>query len=951
MQDKENTSENENLKDLKSVPSIGNLSARSLIQAGYDSISKLKKADVEDLASIDNIGENLASKIIKEIEKSSLSGQEAKENVTFEFRCPVCERFTWSEGKNCRECEEPIDFYSSVVLPERGIIEDPKKTLAEVEEKILNDGGDAESWFIRGSILESMGAYHKALESFDKVIELDPLFDYVWNAKAQLSLKIGETEEAAKAYKLAFDARKAPKNIADQIEDVKKYTPKKKTELKKKDGLDKELDEKISKARNLLGFLDKGEKDISELTAKLDTVTEERIRGNKEKALEMVKEVIKEYQSSTDLKDKLKDLSNQIQELDEFSEELSEEVREIIGIDDAIPRAEKAKEKGDFEEASDLISSYLESKSSLSHMSNKLSEMISLKNKVENLDVEKEFLNSIDQDFEKVKEICKADDYQKAEDLLENLIEELRKRKVQIEKEKEKHLKEIEEIIENGEREGLDLEIVKKDLKKVKEGLEIGEETKDVIIDQLEEVKQRAEKVFSIRSNISEIEDEINKYREILNPDKYEEGIEEIERRLKKRNFEKAIDLSQQLKNDLEKEIKGIEEKEQLESEAEAKLADARKRLSELRETEFDLDNLKKILKNSNEHRKKGDFQKSIALTEKFIDSAEKMIDLSKLFEKINNEIEKLDEKDLVDKERIDYEIDQYLKLVKVEKYELAEKFLSETLEELKEALDEEKMIPPSEEKLDESATQIPTQIKEKVRNVKELNNLVERAQIEIKVNREPLKEAIIKIKELEYLEANEILTDWKESLIDRLDYEMGDRLNRLNEELDELDIPSIQRRGKAILENVERKWDLKAYEKALNTLIYASSFIQNLQEKKTKSDKQIYLSSELIDDIQESVDSTEEIQELLKKAKDNRKEEEVFQKTLEEIKENVLEHLGDTLDDEVKKLEERLEALSRNNVVVAISNLIDMKSSLDEENVEKASWYMREYSNVIEKD
>jgi len=949
MQDEDNTSENENLKDLKSVPSIGNLTALTLIEAGYDSISKLKKADVNDLASIDHIGENLAIKIIKEIKKERLEDQKEEGKISFEFRCPVCDRFTWSEGDNCRECEEPIDFYSSVVLPERGIIEDPKKTLAEVEEKILNDGGDAESWFIRGSILESMGANRKALESYDKVIELDPLFDYVWNAKAQVSLKIGETKEAAKAYKLAFDVRKAPKDIADQIEDVKKYTPKERTELKEKDKLDKELDEKISKARSLIGILDKEEKDISELTAKLDTVTEERIKGNKEKSLELSKEVIKECQSLTDLKDDIKKISKQIQKVNEFSEELPKGFRDIIGIDDAISRAEEAKEKENFEEVSDLISTYLENKSSLSNISDNFSEMMSLKNRIENLDVEEEFLSNIDQDFERFKEICKSSDYQKAEDLFENIIRELEKRIEQIEK--EEHIREIEEIVENGESDGLDLEIVKRDLEELKKVLETGEESEEVSIDRLEEVKQKAEEVFTVKSNISEIEDEINKYKEVLDTSKYEDGIKEIEQRVEKRDLEKAIDASQQLKEDLGEEIRSIEEKDQLENEAEAKLDGARKRLSELRETGFDLDNLKKLLKKSYEHRKKGDYQKSIALAEKFIDSADKMIDLSKLIDKINNQIVKLDEKDLIDKERINYEIDQYLKLVKVEKYDLAEKFLSETLEELDGALDEEKMIPPPEEKLDESATQIPTQIKEKVRNVKELNNLVEKAEIEIKVNRKPLKKAIIKIKDLEYLEANEILTDWKESLIERLDYELGDRLEKLNEELDELDIPSIQRRGEAILDNISRKWDIKAYENALNTLISASSFIQALHEKDTERDKQIYLSSELIHDLQESQDSTEEIQELLKKAKENKENEEVFNKTLEEIKEDVMEHLKDTMDDEVKKLDKRLQDLSRKKVVVAISNLIDMKSSLNQKNVEKASWYMREYWNVIEED
>ncbi len=279
----------------------------------------------------------------------------------------------------------------------------------------------------------------------------------------------------------------------------------------------------------------------------------------------------------------------------------------------------------------------------------------------------------------------------------------------------------------------------------------------------------------------------------------------------------------------------------------------------------------------------------------------------------------------------------------------MAEKLLSDMLEELEDALDEGKMIPPPEEDLDKSTSQIPTLIKEKVRNVKELNNLVERADMEIKVNRKPLKKAIIKIKDLEYKEANEILTDWKNSLIERLNYELGDKLDTLKEKSDSLENSSLQRRSKAILENIERRWDLKAYKRAMETLIYASNFLEEIETKSTKQDKQIYLSSELIEDIERSRDDGKEVKELLNQAEENKDEEEAFNEVLEEIQKKIEDDLKDILDKEIKELEGRLEGRTEKNIVVAISNLVDVKSSLDEKNVEKASWYMREYKKVIE--
>ncbi len=946
MKEGKSNSKEEITRNLTNIPSIGNLTAKALIKANFDSISKLKKAEVEDLTSIEHIGENLARKILEEV-SDSFNTEEIEEKTTLEIRCPICDRFTRYEKDECAECEEHIELFSKVVLPDRGIIEDPKKTLAEVEDNILEDGGDAESWFIRGSILESMGANRKALESLDRVIELDPLFDHIWNAKAKVSLKIGETEDAAKAYKLAFDAQKAPQELADKIEELKASTSKKAIELEEKDEIDKELDEKISKARNLLRkIIDDDKKDISDLTSELDTVTEERIKGNKEKALNMITEVLKRAKSLSE--DEVVDLSNKIEELDEFSEELSEKVKDITGIKDVVSKAEKEKEKGDMDEVSSLISGYLENKSSLRYISENLDEMISKKDKIENIEGKDGFVNEINQDFEKVKALCKNKEFQDAEDLFENILEKLEERLEYGEMIKDQYLNNIEKIIEKGKNKGFDLEMIKGDFDEAKEKFKTGKEDQEKIVDRFETIKQKGEQILSVKSNISEIEERISEHEELLDTNQYEEEIEKVEDLIKKEDLEKAVETSEELNSDLKTEIKDLEDEEVLKRKSEENLAEAREKLSKLRETDLELNEMKGLLKNANKARKKGDLQKSISLTENFIESANKMIDLSDLIEKIDKKIKKLDEKDLINKEKINYEIDQYKRLIKIEKYDLAEKLLSRTSKKLEEALNEEKIIPPPEEKLDDTATEIPTQIKEKVRNVKELNNLVERAEIEIKVNREPLKDAIIKIKDLEYREANKILTDWKESLIDRLNYELGDRLDTLREEFDELEALSANRRGEAILENIEKKWSLKAYEGALEALIYASSFIKDIQKKKTEVDTKVYLSSEMIEDIQGLDDDNKNLVELLNEAKNNKDKEEVFNEKIEKIKDEIEKNITRILSEEMENLEERLEEITQKKGIVAVSNLVNVKLSLDEDNLEKASWYMREYKNTI---
>ncbi|MFP4608939.1 MAG: helix-hairpin-helix domain-containing protein, partial [Candidatus Aenigmatarchaeota archaeon] len=173
MEKDEFSKKKEKIKELMQVPSVGELTARALLSEGFGSLQELREVESEKLESIDHIGEDRAEKIYKELQGD---GDEGKKIIE-EFECPNCSNFISVDEDECGECGENVETKGGVVLPDQGILEEPKKKLAEVERDIWDDGDDPRPWFIRGSILESMGAKQRALDAYDKVIELDPLYE------------------------------------------------------------------------------------------------------------------------------------------------------------------------------------------------------------------------------------------------------------------------------------------------------------------------------------------------------------------------------------------------------------------------------------------------------------------------------------------------------------------------------------------------------------------------------------------------------------------------------------------------------------------------------------------------------------------------------------------------------------------------------------------------------
>lgn len=295
------------IASLMTVPSIGELTARALIKGGFNDIGSIEEAGFEKISKLEGMGENKAKGILDEI-RGIIPGSA---DVSAEFICPGCGAILSLNSEMCPECDASYSTEEEVFLPGGILLDDPLETLSEYDVKITDGEDDEDVWFGRGAILECMGAYEAAYESFDMVIEFDPLYDQIWNARARLAMKLGKIEEAARAYKLVVNSKMEGLEVLQNMyfggqdeEDIPKKVHSIEAEV---------VEQSLAKARREISDLKGKTEYVDNLQDILGEASKARNVDDREKAVELANEVT----------DKIAALKETLPLLEEIQEKLA----------------------------------------------------------------------------------------------------------------------------------------------------------------------------------------------------------------------------------------------------------------------------------------------------------------------------------------------------------------------------------------------------------------------------------------------------------------------------------------------------------------------------------------------------------------------------------------------------------------------------------------------------
>ena len=318
------------IEELKRITSIGELTARILIDNDLKSVEDIKEKDPDSLTELEHLGWDKSNKIIREINE----GLEFVE-VDDEILCPDCSTVVNISDEKCPECNRDLSLKGSVFLSE-GVLNDPLSELAKVEIKIMEGVTSPELWYKKGAIFEALKAYQSALDSYDKVIELDPLYNQIWTTKANICLRLGRIKDAAKAYKVAVNKEKI-KLPAESVEGIEEE------ERKEFEINGEEVENKLSEARSALSEVMGMNVTIDYLNSKLHQAVKARNRNEREKAVKNAEDVIR-------LTDEVKNIEPLLNELDDIINE-SENIESYISDRESINNLLRV---GDFEKAEDI---------------------------------------------------------------------------------------------------------------------------------------------------------------------------------------------------------------------------------------------------------------------------------------------------------------------------------------------------------------------------------------------------------------------------------------------------------------------------------------------------------------------------------------------------------------------------------------------------------------------
>ncbi len=791
----------EKIEELMQVPSIGELTARILIDNGIDSISDLKELGLGDYIMIPRIGEKRSKQIFEEVNDD----KEGKE-ITEEFECPMCGNLTSVEKDECEECGNEISTEGGIFLPGGRLLEDPKSTLAEYERKIMDGEDTAETWFGRGTILDNMDDKREALRSFNKVIELDPLFKQVWNAKARVSLELGKTKDAARAYKVSFNKHKGGQipgmggvggvdavpgmgGPQAELEEVEEEEEEKKREIKevsREIKESKDVEDKISEARSSISLLRGGKIPSQDLIHMLDEAVEARNSGEKEEAIDIAEDVIEkadELVSLADIidkvEDKLDDYPLSDKEASDFQDRL-EDVYELIEEESYSDALDKA---GDIADDVDKTIESMEEEKKEETL-RKAREEVEKGEKLEEIDLSKE----------------------EAKERLTSRIRTLKdilKEIIATEIETTPFKKEMSEVVKN-QKMGKYFE----GLKKAAELVDIGE-TIIEIDSHISKAKNRIDDLPD-EKDASDIKDEIENVLSICEEGGYERAVE------------KAVKLSPML-NELEKQLEGVKTDDER---YQFKKTRADEKLEHLSRKDVQISALKDAIDDADDLKGKGELDDAIDKINEAVEIADKLEEISSKKEDLKENIQRAEKEDLdtPDYKDILHDVDE-----KTEEGEHDEALgiLEEGMEDIEDEIDAAKKPQSPEEKVSGKryAPDFTTQLgnlEDSLSDVESFQTLAEEYGIQIESGKELFEDAIKKVKEKDYKNAAMLLQKAKS----KVENARKDKINELKEII-EYNLESMEdpERVDEIKENVrkaERARRRENYKKTLKLLFEA---------------------------------------------------------------------------------------------------------------------------------
>ncbi|MFW6142150.1 MAG: helix-hairpin-helix domain-containing protein [Candidatus Saliniplasma sp.] len=475
--------EQKNIDELKEIPGVGELESRVLFDHGYRTIEDINNSSFEELSEIEEIGGSNAKDILEGLE----SGEGRTKEEIF---CPGCGVIVHIDEDECPECGHSLKIQGKVFHHD-GEIERPLETLAEYEKEILDDGGKPEPYYGKASILEKMGELEKALELYDKVIELDPLFGHIWTAKASLSLRLGKLKDAAKAYKVAVNKHQI--SLPD-IPEAKEEEG----EVEERAFSVKEVEDKVTEARRSFFKLKRGNLPLEHLESVLKGAVEARNNDEREKAVEKADELL-------ELVNKIEEISSVYEEVIDAIEDV--EYEEISEMMDEI-HSEIQEER--FDRAEELCQEVL---SNVEEIKEK-EEVVEEEERVTE-DIEEELQEIIEDEKEIEKEVTEEDFIKKFDEAREAL-NDARKTKINIDNIKELVKKTVEARKD---------EDYKKGMKTAEKALELSEEV-NKIYSLVEEGKSKVKKLRNKGGDVKPFLSKLREGKDLADEWKYEEAEE-----------------------------------------------------------------------------------------------------------------------------------------------------------------------------------------------------------------------------------------------------------------------------------------------------------------------------------------------------------------------------------------------------------------------------------------